>query len=154
MKTIADTLGPRVFELFERPLELVVVPAGREVPARRLWCETLLLLRKTDRFRFVRRHPPRKRRRGENVVIMLHVGFFPTEPLEAESPNAARTGGEREDPKEDPNRRGKRRGKRKGAVGINVVGRGTITTVVERGTTTTAAKAGGVVVVRPLLVRS
>ena len=37
-------------------------------------------LRKTDRFRFVRRHPPRKRRRGENVVIMLLVGIFPTEP--------------------------------------------------------------------------
>ena len=59
----------------------MVVPAGREVPARRLWCETLLLLRKTDTFRFVRRHPPRKRRRGENVVvIMLLVGIFPTEP--------------------------------------------------------------------------
>ena len=48
---------------FERPLEVVVVPARKELPARRLCCETLLLLRKTDRFRFDRRHPPKKKKK-------------------------------------------------------------------------------------------
>jgi hypothetical protein len=85
---------------FERPLEVVVVPANKEVPARRLCCETPLLLRKTVRFRFDRRHPPRKKKKRENDSChYITEGVFPGRTsLEIESPNAARTEGEREDP--------------------------------------------------------